>query len=156
LGVGRIFSFEQTWGRAVRASHNSQEFGALLIWDRLPQNAAGTLTTPLPRYERYFCAVPRTKVAIEAPSTPCCTLKAMIVDTILGLAGLGVSVFAIIDNRHQRSQREKAVIAARSVIERAYGTLIGIKPGVAANAALAVNDALAAINQARNTQKSLN
>jgi hypothetical protein len=22
---------EQTWGRAVRASHNSQEFGALLI-----------------------------------------------------------------------------------------------------------------------------
>jgi hypothetical protein len=25
---------EQTWGRAVRASHNSQELGALLIWGR--------------------------------------------------------------------------------------------------------------------------
>jgi hypothetical protein len=26
---------EQTWGRAVRASHNSRELGALLIWGQL-------------------------------------------------------------------------------------------------------------------------
>jgi hypothetical protein len=29
--LGRIVLLEQTWGRAVRASHNSREFGALLI-----------------------------------------------------------------------------------------------------------------------------
>ena len=29
---GPYLFLEQTWGRAVRASHNSREFGALLIW----------------------------------------------------------------------------------------------------------------------------
>jgi hypothetical protein len=32
LKADRIVLREQTWGRAVRASHNSREFGALLIW----------------------------------------------------------------------------------------------------------------------------
>jgi hypothetical protein len=32
--VGPYLLFEQTWGRAVRASHNSREFGALLICGR--------------------------------------------------------------------------------------------------------------------------
>ena len=34
LAARRTFLREQTWGRAVRASHNSREFGALLIWGR--------------------------------------------------------------------------------------------------------------------------
>ena len=73
----------------------------------------------------------------------------MILDTILGLVGLGVSIYAILDNRRQRTQREKAVIAARSVIERAYGTLIGVKPAVDPSVHAAINDGLAAINQER-------
>jgi hypothetical protein len=79
----------------------------------------------------------------------------MILDTILGLAGLGVSIYAIRDNRRQRTQREKAVIAARSVIERAYGTLVSIKPAVDVKVHAAINDSLAAINQERDTLKSL-
>jgi hypothetical protein len=79
----------------------------------------------------------------------------MIFETILGLAGLSVSIYAIWDNKRQRTQREKAVIAARSVIERAYGTLVGIKPALATNVHLAINDSLAAINQERETLKSL-
>lgn len=38
------------------------------------------------------------------------------------------------------------MIAARSVIERAYGTLIGIKPAVDATVHAAINDGLAVIN----------
>ena len=79
----------------------------------------------------------------------------MILDTILGLAGLGISIYAIWDNKRQRSQREKAVIAARSVIERAYGTLVGIKSAVDTSVHAAINDSLAAINQERETLKSL-
>jgi hypothetical protein len=79
----------------------------------------------------------------------------MILDIILGLAGLGVSIYAISDNKRQRTQREKAVIAARSVIERAYGTLVGIKPAVDTNVHPAINDALAAINQEREKLNSL-
>jgi hypothetical protein len=37
LRVRRTFLREQTWGRAVRASHDSREFGALLIWGCFPQ-----------------------------------------------------------------------------------------------------------------------
>jgi hypothetical protein len=76
----------------------------------------------------------------------------MVIDTILGLAGLGVSTFAIIDNRRQRNQREKAVIAARTTIERIYGLLIGIKPAVDAEKVTlvaAINDGLSAINKER-------
>jgi len=86
----------------------------------------------------------------------------MILDTLLGLAGLGVglaglgvSFYAIRDNRRQRTQREKAVIAAHSAIERAYGTLVGIKPAVNENVHKAINDGLDAINQERETLKGL-
>ncbi len=70
----------------------------------------------------------------------------------LGFLGLGATVWAVCDARRQRSKREKAVIAAHSVIERTYGLLIGIKPfvtplGPAYEAA--VNDGLQAINQQR-------
>src|ERR1700686_1589356 len=34
-GSNRRFASEQTWGRAVRASQNSKEFGALLIWGHI-------------------------------------------------------------------------------------------------------------------------
>ena len=74
------------------------------------------------------------------------------IDTILGIAGLGVSTFAIIDNRRQRKQREKAVIAARATIDRIYGLLIGIKPAVVParpDVEAAINDGLSAINQER-------
>ncbi len=77
---------------------------------------------------------------------------------ILGIIGLGVAVFAIIDNRRQRTKREKAVIAARAVIERTYGTLIGIKPAVKPTlpeVAKAIDDGLSAINQERATLDAL-
>jgi hypothetical protein len=74
-----------------------------------------------------------------------------IAGVILGICGLGVSVFAIIDNRQQRGAREKAVIAAHEVIQRGYGLLIGIKPLVASlpGAKAAIDDGLSAINEAR-------
>ena len=81
-----------------------------------------------------------------------------IVSALLGLAGIGVSVFAIIDNRRQRSQREKAVIAAQAVIDRVYGLLVGIKSGVeqtSPHIIAAINDGLSAINQKRELVKSL-
>jgi hypothetical protein len=70
----------------------------------------------------------------------------------LGFLGLAATIWAALDTRHQRSKREKAVIAAHAVIERTYGLLIGIKPfvsplGQAYEAA--VNDGLQAINQQR-------
>jgi hypothetical protein len=80
---------------------------------------------------------------------------AFMVGTILGLAGLGVSVFAILDNRRLRNEREKAVIAARATIERVYGLLIGIKPAVGTDVAAAINDGLSAINQQRKTLDAL-
>ena len=79
----------------------------------------------------------------------------MILDTILGLTGLGVSIFAFLDNRRLRNEREKAVIAARETIGRVYGLLIGIKPAVDASVHAAINDGLAAINQERETLKHL-
>jgi hypothetical protein len=91
----------------------------------------------------------------------------MLLDTILGFTGLGVSVFAIVDIRRQRSQREKAVIAARAVIERAYGSLIHLKPAIVALGAgradsasqkamiAAIDDTLEAINQQRDSIKAL-
>ncbi len=80
-----------------------------------------------------------------------------IAGVILAIAGLGVSVFAIIDNRRLRGEREKAVIAAHGVIQRSYGLLIGIKPVVKSipGAEAAINDGLSAINQARATLDKL-
>jgi hypothetical protein len=83
----------------------------------------------------------------------------MTADTWLGIAGvllgcLGVTatVWAAIDARRQRVEREKAVIAAHSVIERTYGLLIGMKPFIEPlgdSHLKAVHDGLSAINQAR-------
>ena len=69
------------------------------------------------------------------------------------ILGLGISVFAIIDNRRLRGEREKAVIAVRGVIDRSYGVLIGLKPLVKSlpGAEAAINDVLSAINQERAT-----
>jgi hypothetical protein len=71
---------------------------------------------------------------------------------LLGLISLVVAVWAVVDARHQRSKREKAVIAARSVIERTYGFLIGIKPflmPLGEDHKAAINNALQAIDQQR-------
>jgi hypothetical protein len=85
-------------------------------------------------------------------------------DSILGILGLAVAVFSIVDNRRQRNQREKAVIAAREVIQRVYGALIGLKPAIVAVQSdpdtskailLAMNDTLEAMNQQREILKSL-
>jgi hypothetical protein len=70
----------------------------------------------------------------------------------LGFLGLAATIWAACDARRQRSKREKAVIAAHSVIERTYGMLILIKPIVEPLGPAytdAVNDGLAAINQQR-------
>ena len=47
---------------------------------------------------------------------------------VFGLIAIVVAVWAVFDARRERSKREKAVLAARSVIERTYGLLIGISP----------------------------
>jgi hypothetical protein len=77
---------------------------------------------------------------------------------VLGILGLGATVWAVEDARRQRSAREKAVIAARTVIERAYGLLIGIKPSVITLGAAyeaAINNGLAAIDQQRGNLEKL-
>jgi hypothetical protein len=80
-----------------------------------------------------------------------------IAGVVLAIGGLGVSVFAIIDNRRLRGEREQAVIAAHGVIQRSYGLLIGIKPLVKSlpGAEAAIDDGLSAINQARATLEKL-
>jgi hypothetical protein len=77
---------------------------------------------------------------------------------VLALFGLLATIVSAFDLRRQRSKREKAVIAAFSVIERTYGLLIGIKPFVAPLGKMhldAVNDGLEAINQQRSTLTKL-
>jgi hypothetical protein len=90
-----------------------------------------------------------------------------LIGLFLTVLGLAVSVFAVIDIRRQRSRREKAVIAARSIIERAYASLIHLKPAIVTLGATqpdsgphkaivtAINDTLEAINQQRDSLKSL-
>jgi hypothetical protein len=79
----------------------------------------------------------------------------MTIDTWLGIGGVigaAVTIWSFFDARRQRNKREKAVIAAHSVVERTYGLLIGIGPSVAKlgdDYRAAVNDALEAINQRR-------
>ncbi len=76
----------------------------------------------------------------------------MTIDTWLGIGGLVIGLIAFIDARRQRNKREKAVIAAHSVVERTYGLLIGIGPSVAKlgdDYRAAVDDGLQAINQQR-------
>ncbi|BCN13357.1 hypothetical protein RPSD_52420 (plasmid) [Ralstonia solanacearum] len=92
-------------------------------------------------------------------------MKDMTQDTILGIAGcvlgaigIGATFWAAFDARRQRSVREKAVLAAHSVIERSYGLLIGIKPSVAQlgpMAEKAVDDGLTAINAQRDALMKL-
>ncbi|MHA6913917.1 hypothetical protein ACQUJO_12345 [Ralstonia pseudosolanacearum] len=89
----------------------------------------------------------------------------MTLDTILGIAGcalgaigIAATVWAARDARRQRSDREKAVLAARGVIERSYGLLIGIKPSVSPLGAMtvhAIDDGLAAINAQRDVLQDL-
>jgi hypothetical protein len=81
----------------------------------------------------------------------------MLAGDILGICALGVSVFAVIDARRQRTKREKAVIAAHAAIARSYGLLIGIKPLITSlsGAEAAINDGLSAINQERKTLDAL-
>jgi hypothetical protein len=70
----------------------------------------------------------------------------------VALAGLGVALYAIIDNRRERNRREQAISAARVVIERTYGLLVGIKPAVnptLPDVGRAIDDGLSAINQQR-------
>jgi hypothetical protein len=77
----------------------------------------------------------------------------MTIDTWLGVGiGAAATIWAAFDARRQRNEREKAVIAAHSVVERTYGLLIGIKPLVALlgdRPLAAVDDGLGAINQQR-------
>jgi hypothetical protein len=76
----------------------------------------------------------------------------------LGFLALAATIWAARDARRQRSEREKAVIAAHSVIERTYGLLIGIKPFVSPlgeEHKAAVNDGLQAINQQREMLSNL-
>jgi len=44
----------------------------------------------------------------------------------LAFAGIGVSIFAIVDNRRKRTQREKAVIAAHATFEHVHELLIAL------------------------------
>ncbi|MFL9876731.1 hypothetical protein [Paraburkholderia megapolitana] len=82
----------------------------------------------------------------------------MTIDTVLGLVGIAATVGAAFDARHQRSRREKAVIAANGAIERTYGLLVGIKPSVASLGIMtvkAIDDGLSAINEQRAAIRNL-
>jgi hypothetical protein len=71
---------------------------------------------------------------------------------VLTAISLGVAIWAACDARRQRSKREKAVIAAKVVIERTYGFLIAVKPfliPLSKDHEAAVNNALSAIDQRR-------
>ena len=77
---------------------------------------------------------------------------------LLGIIGVGATIRAAFDARKQRTEREKAVIVAHSVIERTYGLLIGIKPFIIPLGKPheeAINDGLAAINEQRVSLKNL-
>ena len=117
-------------------------------------------------------AVASNAMEVMASTTSTVSDTAWSADRRLGVLGLGfgvfgvvvdivgvlVSVYAIKDLRRVRSQREKAVIAAHSVIERAYGTLTGLKPDVCTlgpNHEKAINDGLAAFNVRREELKHL-
>lgn len=79
-------------------------------------------------------------------------------DAILGIGGIVVGVLVIADARRQRTKREKAVIAARATIERAYALLIGIKSGVEStlpSIAKAIDNGLSAIDQDREKLSAL-
>ena len=59
------------------------------------------------------------------------SLDAGVLTGITGIiVGAAIGVAGILDNRRQRTKREKAVTAAFSAIERAYGTLIGVKGAI--------------------------
>lgn len=82
----------------------------------------------------------------------------MTLDSVFGLVDIVATVGAAIDARRQRSKREKAVMAANTAIERTYGLLIGIKPGVASLGSMTVkvvDDGLEAINAQREALKNL-
>jgi len=81
-----------------------------------------------------------------------------IIGLLLGIVGVGATIWAAFDARRQRNKREKAVIVAHSVIERTYGLLIGIKPFVMPLGKPhedAINNGLAAIDQQRGSLKDL-
>ena len=69
----------------------------------------------------------------------------------LSILGLGVSAYAIHDNRRLRTAREKAVAAAFEMYGRSYGTLIGIKPAVndRPDVTVAINDGLTDLREQR-------
>jgi hypothetical protein len=91
----------------------------------------------------------------------------VMIDRLIALISLAAGIFAVLDSRRQRNRREKAVIAAREVIQRAYGSLIHLKGAVAAFGSshtdpkpqeaiiLAIDDTLEAINQQRDSIQSL-
>ena len=67
---------------------------------------------------------------------------------IVGIFGLGVWIFAFIDNRRERNARMQAILAAHRAVERAYGLLVVLEPN---NPTLtnAINDGIKAINEER-------
>jgi uncharacterized membrane protein HdeD (DUF308 family) len=79
----------------------------------------------------------------------------IVLTTLFGIAGVVVGIFAVVDARRERSKRERAVIAARALIERNYGMWIVMKPAVSGQFEHAINDGLEAINAARTTLEAL-
>jgi hypothetical protein len=70
----------------------------------------------------------------------------------VGILGLCVGGYGIIDGRRQRNKREQANVAAREVIARTYGLLRGIKAAVdptLPKVVEAIDDGLAELNQQR-------
>jgi hypothetical protein len=69
----------------------------------------------------------------------------------IGIAGLLVAVYGIVDARRERSKREKAVVVVNRLVGRLNGLLIGLKPSLVADAdaTAAANDGLDAIKLAR-------
>ncbi|TGP39464.1 hypothetical protein EN871_32575 [bacterium M00.F.Ca.ET.228.01.1.1] len=77
------------------------------------------------------------------------------ISMLFGIAGVVGTIYAVRDARKERSKRERAVIAARALIERNYGMWIVMKPAAAGEFEAAINDGLAAINAARSSLEAL-
>ncbi|KAB0650291.1 hypothetical protein [Burkholderia diffusa] len=69
----------------------------------------------------------------------------------IGIAGILVGVYGVVDARRERSKRDKAVVVVNRLVGRLNGLLIGLKPSLAsdARATAAADDGLEAIKLAR-------
>lgn len=72
-------------------------------------------------------------------------------DVGVGIAGLAIGIYGIVDGRRQRNKRESISMILNELIERQNGFLIGFKPALQSSplALAALNDSIEAIKLAK-------